>query len=253
MSNNNILIGVLAIGGLLLFINSADDKKKVTLQKQDVAKASGDSAKKAVAQNPTEQQEHNRSAAIAEIKNLINQYKELVVWEEKHGAKLAKDLQFPEDVWTAILKVRADLIRLGTGATNVMFRGIQNPEDQAFWGDFDKLMEGTSRLNNREQGLRSQRTAPQNPPVPATIHLGDKIPTDATMVDSFQQEVPKGVIQLTGEQLRELLQMKFMTVREVRREVEFSMTGGAKRRSRCPPGHHDKPQRPSVHSERGPI
>ena len=46
MSNNNILIGVLAIGGLLLFINSADDKKQETLVKQEVAKASGDSAKK---------------------------------------------------------------------------------------------------------------------------------------------------------------------------------------------------------------
>ena len=244
--SNNILIGVLALGGLLLFINRSDDKKQETLQKQDVAKAKGDSAKKAVAQNPTEQQEHGRSAAIAEIQNLINQYKELVAWEAEHGAKLAKDLQFPDDVWSAVLKLRADLIRLEAGATNVLFRGIQNPEDQAFWGDFDKLMAGTTKLDEREQGLRSQRTAPQKPPVPATTHLGDEIPTDATMVDTFQQE-PKGVSQLTGEQLRELLQMQFMTVREVRREVFVFNDRGAKRRSRCPPDHHDQPQRPSVH------
>jgi len=232
--SNNILIGVLAIGGLLLFINSSDDKKKETLQKQEVAKVKGDSAKKAVADNPTEQQVHERSAAIAQIRILVNQYKELVAWEAEHGAKLAKDLQFPEDVWTAILKVRADLIRLGAGATNVLFRGIQNPEDQAFWGDFDKLMEGTSRLHEREASLRSQRTAPQKPPLPATTHLGDEIVTDTAMVDSFQQE-PKGVSQLTGEQLRELLAMKFMTVREVRREVSFSITGGRNEGVDAPP------------------
>ena len=232
--SNNILIGVLAIGGLLLFINSSDDKKKETLQKQEVAKTKGDSAKKAVAQNPTEQQAHDRSAAIAEIRILINQYKELVAWEEEHGSKLAKDLQFPQDVWSAILKLRTDLVQLGAGATNVLFRGIQNPEDQAFWGDFDKLMAGTTKLNEREQGLRSQRTAPKNLPVPATTHLGDEIHTDATMVDTFQQE-PKGVNQLTGEQLRELLAMKFMTVREVRREVSFSITGGRNEGVDAPP------------------
>ncbi len=232
--SNNILIGVLAIGGLLLFINSSDDKKKETLQKQEVAKTKGDSAKKAVAQNPTEQQAHDRSAAIAQIRILINQYKELVAWEAEHGAKLAKDLQFPQDVWSAILKLRADLVQLGAGATNVLFRGIQNPEDQAFWGDFDKLMEGTSKLHEREQGMRSQRTAPKHPPLPATTHLGDEIVTDTAMVDSFQQE-PKGVSQLTGEQLRELLAMQFMTVREVRREVSFSITGGQKEGVDAPP------------------
>ena len=232
--SNNILIGVLAIGGLLLFINSSDDKKKETLQKQEVAKAKGDSAKKAVAQNPTEQQVHERSAAIAEIRILVNQYKELVAWEEEHGSKLAKDLQFPQDVWSAILKLRTDLVQLGAGATNVLFRGIQNPEDQAFWGDFDKLMVGTTKLDERESSLRSQRTAPKHPPLPATTHLGDEIVTDTAMVDSFQQE-PKGVSQLTGEQLRELLAMKFMTVREVRREVSFSINGGQKEGVDAPP------------------
>ena len=137
MSDNNWLIAVLGIGGLLLFINSADDEKVKILKKQQVAGGGN----QAVVQNPTAQQKVNRSAASADLVKVIQRYTDFVKWENENETALQKEMSFPDNQWLEVLSMRSALINLGNGLGRSMYRNVKASADIIFWSDFDKLIE----------------------------------------------------------------------------------------------------------------
>lgn len=213
MSDNNLLLAVLAIGGLFLFIGSSDDQKTKTLQKQQAAGGN----EQAVADNPTKQQQHNRNSAMIDIREAIRRYQAIKKWESEHQAKLQKDLQFPGDVWMEIKKLRSALNGIGAAAQKTFPRNVDNPQNRIFWGDFDKLIVGTNELNKTEIALRSARPAPTNPPEPAT-HVADKVKTNKMDIDTFTN--PTGFQPLSAEAIKELARMTFNTLFDEREKVK---------------------------------
>ena len=153
MSENNILLAVLALGAIMMFMSSDDKKEKKTKKKQ----AAAGNTKQAKADNPTQQQKFERQSAISAMQTLYGHHAGVRKFMSSNQTEIERVKQFPPDTWTQILEMQKEIIRLGLYAQQFLFRNVENSEDTNFWRSFDEVYSELGAFHQIELGLRANQ------------------------------------------------------------------------------------------------
>ena len=150
MSQNNIVIAVLAFGALFALAKSGDKETAAVKEQRQKDIAEGAPKKVAVADNPLPKNKIERRRLMEELHAALKEFMQINEWIEQNG-KQVQVSGIPKNHWNRLRSLYDFLVELARRGNHYFSSSVSSGDDAEFWRIWRGIWSGCQFLSERQK------------------------------------------------------------------------------------------------------